>query len=254
MTATTSAGQTRRLRVIVPAMSWARMRFKGGLVWVRADEAGALVLDNDGRAEMKYRESDAKSYRPSPGNLTPDSGEAAALPEAPREVLRSEAGEAGKRPEKKTRAHHAATGAKSGLPGGAIEIWTDGACSGNPGPMGLGVVVIDGDERREVGEYLGEGTNNIAELTAIERGIELGGANREDGRRFRIYTDSSYAIGVLSKGWKAKANQELIARIKRRLAALPRVEFVKVAGHAGVPENERCDELATAAVLGRPRR
>ncbi len=228
------------------------MRFKGGLVWVRADESGALVLDNDGRAEMKYRESDAKSYRPSPGNLTPDSGEAAPLPEAPREVLRSEAG---KEPGKAARAPRAAAASKGGgLPAGAVEIWTDGACSGNPGPMGIGVVVIDGGERHEVGEYLGEGTNNIAELTAIERGIDLAGANRDDGRRLRIYTDSSYAIGVLSKGWKAKANQELIARIKRRLAALPRVEFVKVAGHAGVPENERCDELATGAVIGRPRR
>ena len=228
------------------------MRFKGGLVWVRADESGALVLDNDGRAEMKYRESDAKSYRPSPGNLTPDPGDAAPLPETPREVLKSEAGkEAGKT----ARAPRAAKVSKGGgLPAGAVEIWTDGACSGNPGPMGIGTVVIEGSERREVGEYLGEGTNNIAELTAIERGIDLAGANPDDGRRFRIYTDSSYAIGVLSKGWKAKANQELIARIKRRLAALPRVEFVKVAGHAGVPENERCDELATGAVLGRPRR
>jgi ribonuclease HI len=228
------------------------MRFKGGLVWVRADESGALVLDNDGRAEMKYRESDAKSYRPSPGNLTPDSGEAGGRPEAPREVLRSEAGQ---EPGKAARAPRAAAASKGGgLPAGAVEIWTDGACSGNPGPMGIGVVVIDGSERREAGEYLGEGTNNIAELTAIERGIDLAGANRDDGRRLRIYTDSSYAIGVLSKGWKAKANQELIARIKRRLAALPRVEFVKVAGHAGVPENERCDELATGAVIGRPRR
>jgi ribonuclease HI len=228
------------------------MRFKGGLVWVRADESGALVLDNDGRAEMKYRESDAKSYRPSPGNLTHDSGEAGGRPEAPREVLRSEAGQ---EPGKAARAPRAAAASKGGgLPAGAVEIWTDGACSGNPGPMGIGVVVIDGSERREAGEYLGEGTNNIAELTAIERGIDLAGANRDDGRRLRIYTDSSYAIGVLSKGWKAKANQELIARIKRRLAALPRVEFVKVAGHAGVPENERCDELATRAVIGRPRR
>jgi len=228
------------------------MRFKGGLVWVRADESGALVLDNDGRAEMKYRESDAKSYRPAPGNLIPDSGEAGGRPEAPREVLRSEAG---KETGKAARAPRAAVASKGGgLPAGAVEIWTDGACSGNPGPMGIGVVVIDGSERREVGEYLGEGTNNIAELTAIERGIDLAGADRDDGRRLRIYTDSSYAIGVLSKGWKAKANQELIARIKRRLAALPRVEFVKVAGHAGVPENERCDQLATGAVIGRPRR
>jgi ribonuclease HI len=222
------------------------MRFKGGVVWVRADESGALVLDTDGRAEMKYRESDAKSYRPSPGNLTPDSGEgtpAAATPDA--------GARAGSGVRKPSAARQAT---KPGLPGGAVEIWTDGACSGNPGPMGLGVVVIDGATRREAGEYLGEGTNNIAELTAIERGIELAGADRDDGRRFRIYTDSSYSIGVLSKGWKAKANQELIARIKRRLAAIPRVEFVKVAGHAGVPENERCDELATGAVLGRARR
>ena len=60
--------------------------------------------------------------------------------------------------------------------------------------------------------------------------------------------DLAYSIGVLSKGWKAKANQELIARIKRRLAAYPNVEFVKVSGHAGIPENERCDALARAAV------
>ena len=64
----------------------------------------------------------------------------------------------------------------------------------------------------------------------------------------RVYTDSAYSIGVLSKGWKAKANQELVARIRRRLAAYPNVAFVKVSGHAGVPENERCDELARAAV------
>jgi len=115
--------------------------------------------------------------------------------------------------------------------------------------MGIGVVVIDGAKRREKGEYLGVGTNNIAELTAIGRGIELAG---DGGRRMRVYTDSSYAIGVLSKGWKAKANQELIAQLKRQIAPLD-VEFVKVAGHAGVPENERCDELARDAVNGRSR-
>ena len=119
--------------------------------------------------------------------------------------------------------------------------------------MGIGVVVIDGPSRREVGEYLGTGTNNIAELTAIERGLELaeeltGGDSR---RRVRVYSDSGYAIGLLSQGWKAKANQELVARIRRRLAEVPNVEFVKVAGHAGVPENERCDELAREAITRR---
>ena len=215
------------------------MRFKGEQVWVRADESGQLVLDADGRAEMKYRETDSKSYRPSPGNLLPDLGGAPSDP--PPERKRRPSG-AAKAPSK-----GASKAPSSG--GSALEIWTDGACSGNPGPMGIGVVVIDGAARREKGEYLGIGTNNIAELTAIGRGIDLAG---DGGRRMRVYTDSSYAIGVLSKGWKAKANQELIAKLKRQLAPLD-VEFVKVAGHAGVPENERCDELAREAVNGRSR-
>ena len=206
---------------------------------MRADEAGQLVLDADGRAEMKYRETDSKSYRPSPGNLLPAEGGAPTEP--PPERKRRESGAAKAPARAPSKAH------SSG--GSAVEIWTDGACSGNPGPMGIGVVVIDGATRREKGEYLGVGTNNIAELTAIARGIDLAG---DAGRRMRVYTDSSYAIGVLSKGWKAKANQELIAKLKRQLAPLD-VEFVKVAGHAGVPENERCDELAREAVNGRSR-
>ena len=213
------------------------MRFKGEQVWARADESGQLVLDADGRAEMKYRETDTKSYRPSPGNLIPDQGGAPSDPTPARKRPRP-TGATPKAPAKMPTAG-----------GSAVEIWTDGACSGNPGPMGIGVVVIDGAKRREKGEYLGVGTNNIAELTAIARGIELAG---DGGRRMRVYTDSSYAIGVLSKGWKAKANQELIAKLKRQIAPLD-VEFVKVAGHAGVPENERCDELARDAVNGRSR-
>ena len=217
------------------------MHFKGERVWVRADESGQLVLDADGRAEMKYRETDSKSYRPSPGNLIPAEGgpPSDAHPEPKRP-----------RPSSATKKAHPRAPSKTPSSGGsAVEIWTDGACSGNPGPMGIGVVVIDGATRREKGEYLGVGTNNIAELTAIGRGIDLAG---DAGRRMRVYTDSSYAIGVLSKGWKAKANQELIAKLKRQLAPLD-VEFVKVAGHAGVPENERCDELAREAVNGRSR-
>jgi ribonuclease HI len=217
------------------------MRFKGEQVWVRADESGRPVLDAEGRAEMKYRETDTKSYRPAPVNLIPDADGGAPRP--------AEATPARKRPPAASANASAKKKAPTPRGGGAVEIWTDGACSGNPGPMGIGMVVIDGTARREKGEYLGVGTNNIAELTAIERGIELVG---DAGRRMRVYTDSSYAIGVLGKGWKAKANQELIARIKRLLAPLD-VEFVKVSGHAGVPENERCDELARDAVTSRGR-
>jgi ribonuclease HI len=228
------------------------MKFKGERVWVRADDSGKPALDGTGRAEMKYRESDPKSYRPSLANLFPDddpsppsssSSPSASGPLAPRSGERAR--ERG--PSSPSRPHSKPNPAASGS---VLELWTDGACSGNPGPMGIGVVAVDGGKRRELGEYLGIGTNNIAELTAIDRALDLAGAEAAT-RVLRIHTDSAYSIGVLSKGWKAKANQELIARMRRRLAGLPNVEFVKVAGHAGVPDNERCDELAREAIEGR---
>jgi ribonuclease HI len=114
--------------------------------------------------------------------------------------------------------------------------------------MGIGVVLLAEDKRKEISEFLGDGTNNIAELTAIQRGLE---AIRSPARPVRVYTDSSYSIGVLSKGWKAKANQALIATIKQDMLRFPNLTFVKVSGHAGVVENERCDELARNAITDR---
>ena len=111
-------------------------------------------------------------------------------------------------------------------------------------------VVLDGGTRKELGEYLGVGTNNIAELVAIERGLALAFelTKGDPNRPMRVYSDSSYAIGLLDKGWKAKANQELVARIRKAITVHRHLAFVKVSGHAGVPENERCDELARRAV------
>jgi ribonuclease HI len=211
-------------------MAWARMHFKGQSVWVRVDGRGKPVLDGGGRAEMKYREDDARVYRPAPANLLP-----AETTELAREV------EPAERP---------GPGA-----GDRVDVWTDGACSGNPGPMGIGVVVLADGQRRERGEYLGEGTNNIAELVAIERGLQLASELRPEsgaaGGATPISRHPGYAIGVLSKGWKAKANQALVERVRRTLAGCPRARLVKVPGHAGVPENERCDALARAAIVRR---
>jgi ribonuclease HI len=231
-------------------MPWQRMMFRNDPVWVLIGEDGRLVLDRDGRAEMKYRESDTKTYRPGPSNLSPAPEGAAPLPSEttapPRRAPRA--------PRTRT-VNDAAVSApgESGTLTAAIPpimVWTNGACSGNPGPMGIGVVVTEGSWRQEVGEYLGVGTNNIAELVAIERGLEVAAPRLAAGaRRVHVHSDSSYAIGLLDKGWKAKANQELVARIREALAAFPApVTFVKVPGHAGVPENERCDELARRAV------
>lgn len=93
-------------------------------------------------------------------------------------------------------------------------------------------------------EYLGRSTNNVAELTAVLRGAECIPADAESAE---VVTDSKYAIGVLTKGWKAKANQDLILRIRRVLDGR-RIRLVYVPGHAGVPMNERADELAREAV------
>jgi len=215
------------------------MRFKDQSVWVRADAAGRPLLDGAGRAEMKYRETDPKSYRPSGANLLPDEagGPPRELPEAAGAEARSSA-----------RGSVASERAPARV-AGAIEVWTDGACSGNPGPMGIGVVVVDGSAREEVSEYLGVGTNNIAELVAIERGVQMAAKlEPAPSRPIRVHSDSAYAIGLLEKGWKAKANQELVARLRKLVAKVPHLTFVKVRGHAGVPENERCDELARDAV------
>jgi ribonuclease HI len=215
-------------------MSWARMKFKGEPVWVRVNPSGKPVLDSYGRAEMKYRQDDSRVYRPSALNLVPVDADEVFDDPPPRKS--------------------APAGNKEDVApiGNAVNVWTDGACSGNPGPMGIGVVVLADGKRLEHGEYLGVGTNNIAELVAIERGVLMAADLKPPpDRPIRVHTDSGYSIGVLSKGWKAKANQELIKRVRVLLAERPQVKLVKVAGHAGVPENERCDQLAREAIIKR---
>ena len=134
-------------------------------------------------------------------------------------------------------------------PGGVI-AYADGACSGNPGPSGLGVVVIDGPTRVELSEYLGQGTNNIAELTAVLRAL----AEVARDRPMTIYTDSQYTIGVVQKGWKAKANQDLVAELRAALSGRSATRLSYVPGHSGVLLNERADALAREAVTERKTR
>jgi ribonuclease HI len=228
-------------------MPWQKMLFRGDVVSVLVDDEGRALVGDDGRAEMKYRENDTRSYRPDPANLSP----------APASGNRPDAAPAPRaRPTKSAPERAGTPGSSSASDALTYHVWTDGACSGNPGPMGIGVVVLAGGEREEIGEYLGVGTNNIAELVAIERGLQVVArrmaARQQAGAQVRVYSDSSYAIGLLDKSWKAKANQDVVARIRRLLTAFPgKLEFVKVRGHAGVPENERCDVLGREAIARR---
>jgi ribonuclease HI len=213
------------------------MMLRGVRVLARANAAGELQSGTDGRVEVRYKATDARSYRAGKGNLEAIEGDAI-LPDDAVVAAAAAAGGGGKEAaaRRAMERKHAAD---------AIVIYADGACSGNPGPAGLGVVLQDGAQRRELSQFLGEGTNNIAELSAI---LEAAEAIEDPARPVRIHTDSQYAIGVLSKGWKAKANQELVARVKQALARLEDLELIYVPGHSGVLLNERADALAVQAV------
>jgi ribonuclease HI len=215
------------------------MMLRGVRVLARSNEAGELVSGSDGRVEIRYKASDARSYRAGKGNLEAVEGEAL----LPDDACAPAAGGGGGKGAGKEAAARRAQERKHAPD--AIVIYADGACSGNPGPAGLGVVLQDGSVRRELSQYLGQGTNNIAELSAI---LEAAQAIEDPARPVRIHTDSQYAIGVLSKGWKAKANQELVASVKQALARLRDLELIYVPGHSGVPLNERADALAVQAV------
>jgi ribonuclease HI len=255
------------------AVAWVRALLRGQKVFARADENGQLRAEN-GRVEIRYKPNDGRRYEASAGNLTVVPGEAVLPDDAcgPAEsvaksaaaAVAAAAGQGGapgapavKRPSgaSKTAAGASKTSAgtaagasaaakDAALPAGTVVAYADGACSGNPGPAGLGVVVIDGPRRVEISEYLGTGTNNIAELTAVLRAL---GEVTDPACPLIIKTDSQYTIGVLQKGWKAKANVDLIEELKDALRARPaRIQYVP--GHSGVLLNERADELAREAV------
>jgi ribonuclease HI len=214
-------------------MPWIKRNLRGTMVFARARSDGALDIGSDGRVDVKYKlEDGAKVYRAAERNLGLASADDVARADVPVAVNVPAAAPSGER-------------AAASVPD--IVIYTDGGAAPNPGPMGIGVVIERGKQRREICEYLGVGTNNIAELTAIERAIDaLEPADRN--RRILIHADSAYAIGVVGGAMKPKKNLELVARIRDKARGFPGIRFVKVRGHAGVAENERCDALVGKAI------
>lgn len=126
-----------------------------------------------------------------------------------------------------------------------IEIYTDGACSGNPGPSGIGVVIITDNKYDEFGRYIGNATNNIAEVTAIKIALEN---IRERNIDIIIHSDSMYAINVLTGKWRVNSNKELIFETRKLISEFMSIKFKHVRGHSGNKHNERADRLAVAAI------
>ena len=137
-----------------------------------------------------------------------------------------------------------------------VEIFTDGACKGNPGPGGWGAILRYKGVEKEISGGEADTTNNRMELTAVIKALEL----LKETCSVTLYTDSQYVANALTQGWAEKWKANGWMRNKKEKALNPElwekllelyitheVKIIWVKGHAGHPENERCDRLAVAA-------
>ena len=138
-----------------------------------------------------------------------------------------------------------------------IEIYTDGACSGNPGPGGWGAVLRYNGHEREISGAERDTTNNRMELTAVIRALQA----LKEPCTVSLYTDSAYVANAFNKGWltswqkhgwttsaKTPVENQDLWKILLDLTAEHRVTFIKVKGHADNELNNRCDALARGAI------
>lgn len=138
-----------------------------------------------------------------------------------------------------------------------VTIYTDGACSGNPGPGGWAAVLLYKDQRKEISGAKKETTNNEMEITAVLQGLKM----LKFPCDVEVYSDSAYVVNTFSKGWiynwekknwKTADNTPVKnVELWKEILALTRthkVTFNKVKGHADNELNNRCDELARAAI------
>ena len=138
-----------------------------------------------------------------------------------------------------------------------LDIYTDGACSGNPGPGGWGVVLLYQGTRKELSGYQPETTNNRMELFAAIQGLSA----LKESCIVNLYSDSSYLINAFEKhwidnwqrnGWKTSTKQPVENQDLWKLLLIHvrkhQVRFIKVKGHSDNANNNRCDEMAVAAI------
>jgi len=137
-----------------------------------------------------------------------------------------------------------------------IQVFSDGACSGNPGPGGWGAILRYKDVEKELSGGESETTNNRMELMGVIAALE----SLKEPCQVKVFTDSQYIAKAFTENWlenwqkngwktagkKAVKNRELWERLLAQ-AAIHRLEWQWIRGHAGHPENERCDQLAVAA-------
>ena len=208
---------------------WKRMSFKSNKVWAAVDPDKNLVAEK-GKVLIKYNLKQDYEYKVKLESLKPED-----------QAVPSQKKTGSKKKQNKS----AKNNIESNIPDNCIKIYTDGASSGNPGPSGIGILLIYEEKRKEISKYIGQATNNIAELTAIKVALEE--LKRHD-LPVRIFSDSSYSIGLLTKGWKPQKNKKLVSDIRTLTDKFSDLCFIKVKGHSGIKENEVADFLATSAI------
>jgi ribonuclease HI len=211
------------------------MRFKKNKVWMAIDAHGKPVT-KDGKVLIKYQLKQDYEYWVNKSNVTSLDTNQKDTSQVPQKKAQKKL--------QKVKAQHQTESPVENAYEGKICIFTDGASSGNPGPSGIGVVLRYGDHEKEISEFIGTATNNIAELKAIDAGLS---AVKNRGLPVRLFTDSKYAYGLLFLGWKPKKNRQLVESIKEKMTTFKDLKIIKVKGHSGHPENEKADFLATSA-------
>ena len=138
-----------------------------------------------------------------------------------------------------------------------VIIYTDGACSGNPGPGGWGAILMYKDLKKEISGGMRETTNNIMEITAVVEALKCLKVESD----VQVYSDSAYTVNAFKQGWiynwmkngwktankEPVKNKELWQELYE-LTKKHKVEFIKVKGHADNEFNNRCDEMAREAI------
>ena len=212
---------------------WKRMWFKNSKVWMQLTDNKKPVIKNK-KVLIKYNLKQDYQYWIYENTIE----------EINDEKIRTIKKQKGKKPLKRKEKRE-----KENIPDNSIIIYTDGASSGNPGPSGIGVVMYYKDKEKKISEYIGHATNNIAELKAIYKGLEI---IKLKNISARLYTDSGYAYGLLVLGWKPKKNTALVLSIKKIMSEFKDLKLIKVKGHSGNTGNEIADSLATDAIKKSP--
>ncbi len=218
------------------ASNWQRMRFKKNKVWMALDARGQPVV-KAGKVLIKYQLEQDYEYWVKGENVT--------SLESPETESSSPACKTRRSRLPKPEDTDDPASSKASSLADKICVFTDGASSGNPGPSGIGVVLLYGEHEKEISEFIGNATNNIAELKAIEAGLS---ALKNKDLPVRLFTDSKYAYGLLVLNWKPQKNRQLVESIKKKMAGFKDLNIIKVKGHSGHPQNEKADYLATLAI------